>query len=486
MQSNGRRAPPQEDVHELEARTRRTDAPRSAMAREMGGADKVKRQHDGGRLTVRERIAAARRSGSFHEVGALSGIGEYDDRGDAAPRHAGQLRVRPRPHRRPAGGGGRRRLHRARRLGRCVDRQQAADGRRHGDRVPPADRAHHRRLGRRRLGQDHRDHGRVQPARRHRHHARLLAHDRQPGRGAGGRARAWARWPGWARRGWRRPLLGDDAAIGDVRRRPAGGGAAGPGRWTSRNWAAADIQTRSGAIDHAVDTEDEAFACARRFLSYLPPSVHALPPVHALRRRPRARRRDADERDPAQPPPGLQDAADHRERWSTAARFFEMGRNFGRSIIGGLARLEGRAGVAARQRPLSTTAARGRADTCQKITRFVDLAETFHLPVVYLMDCPGFMIGAGGRAHRHHPPRRARDGGDEPDHDAVVHGDRAQFLRRRRRRASARRPLLAALCLAVRLLGLAAARRRHRGRLPRRDRRRAPTRRPSSPKSRSG
>ncbi|MFZ4410977.1 MAG: carboxyl transferase domain-containing protein, partial [Paracraurococcus sp.] len=33
------------------------------------------------------------------------------------------------------------------------------------------------------------------------------------------------------------------------------------------------------------------------------------------------------------------------------------------------------------------------ADTCQKVIRFVDLAETFHLPVVYLMDCPGFMIG---------------------------------------------------------------------------------------------
>ena len=31
-------------------------ARRKAMAEEMGGADKVKRQHDGGRLTVRERI----------------------------------------------------------------------------------------------------------------------------------------------------------------------------------------------------------------------------------------------------------------------------------------------------------------------------------------------------------------------------------------------------------------------------------------------
>jgi len=33
------------------------------------------------------------------------------------------------------------------------------------------------------------------------------------------------------------------------------------------------------------------------------------------------------------------------------------------------------------------------ADTCQKVERFVDLAQTFHLPVVYLVDCPGFLIG---------------------------------------------------------------------------------------------
>jgi acetyl-CoA carboxylase carboxyltransferase component len=33
------------------------------------------------------------------------------------------------------------------------------------------------------------------------------------------------------------------------------------------------------------------------------------------------------------------------------------------------------------------------ADTCQKVVRFTDLAETFRLPVIYLEDCPGFLIG---------------------------------------------------------------------------------------------
>ena len=43
----------------------------------------------------------------------------------------------------------------------------------------------------------------------------------------------------------------------------------------------ADIQTRAGGVDHAVETEQGAFGCARRFLSYLPPSVFELPPTLA-------------------------------------------------------------------------------------------------------------------------------------------------------------------------------------------------------------
>src|SRR5215208_7381749 len=54
-------------------------ARREAFAREMGGVDKVKRQHDQGRLTVRERIDKLIDNNSFHEIGAISGIAEYDE-----------------------------------------------------------------------------------------------------------------------------------------------------------------------------------------------------------------------------------------------------------------------------------------------------------------------------------------------------------------------------------------------------------------------
>ena len=76
---------------------------REAFAREMGGADKVKRQHDGGRLTVRERIALLVDPGSFHEVGAISGKAEDDPAGDLASLTAANCVFGRGADRRPAG-----------------------------------------------------------------------------------------------------------------------------------------------------------------------------------------------------------------------------------------------------------------------------------------------------------------------------------------------------------------------------------------------
>ncbi len=54
---------------------------REAMARELGGVDKVQRQHDGGRMTVRERIDSLVDAESFHEIGAIAGKAEYGEDG---------------------------------------------------------------------------------------------------------------------------------------------------------------------------------------------------------------------------------------------------------------------------------------------------------------------------------------------------------------------------------------------------------------------
>ncbi len=72
--------------------------------------------------------------------------------------------------------------------------------------------------------------------------------------------------------------------------------------------------------------------------------------------------------------------------------FFEMGRMFGRSIITGFARLDGWPVAVLAGDPLFEGGA-WNADACNKIIRFVDTAQTFHLPVVHLVDCPGFQVG---------------------------------------------------------------------------------------------
>ena len=55
---------------------------RQEMTKRMGGADKVKRQHDGGRLTVRERIDRLVDKESFREIGTVAGKAEYDGKND--------------------------------------------------------------------------------------------------------------------------------------------------------------------------------------------------------------------------------------------------------------------------------------------------------------------------------------------------------------------------------------------------------------------
>ena len=45
---------------------------REAFAEELGGPERVKRQHDGGRYTIRERLATLCDPGSFHEIGKIA------------------------------------------------------------------------------------------------------------------------------------------------------------------------------------------------------------------------------------------------------------------------------------------------------------------------------------------------------------------------------------------------------------------------------
>lgn len=147
----------------------------------------------------------------------------------------------------------------------------------------------------------------------------------------------------------------------------------------------------SGAVDNEVESEEEAFEQIRRFLSYLPTSVWELPPVvessddperreeSLLSFIPRDRRKVYDMRKLL----GLVLDSDS---------FFEMGRYFGRPLIIGLARIDGiPVGVMANDP--KRAAGSIDADAGEKMARFVDLCDTFHLPVVNFVDNPGFLVG---------------------------------------------------------------------------------------------
>lgn len=161
---------------------------------------------------------------------------------------------------------------------------------------------------------------------------------------------------------------------------------------TKEELGGAHIHARnSGCVNNEVESEDEAFSQIRRVLSYLPSNVWQLPLRSENRddptRReeellsiiPRDRRRTYDIRKL------LQLILDHDS-------FFELERYYGKSLVAGFARLHGfPVGVMAndpKQLGGSFDAA-----ACEKATRFIDLCDTFHLPLVNFVDQPGFLIG---------------------------------------------------------------------------------------------
>ena len=72
--------------------------------------------------------------------------------------------------------------------------------------------------------------------------------------------------------------------------------------------------------------------------------------------------------------------------------FIEVGKNYGQSVITGLARVDGWPVALLAGDPYYYGGG-WTADSSNKVTRFVDIAETFHLPVINLVDNPGFLIG---------------------------------------------------------------------------------------------
>ncbi|HSR12308.1 MAG TPA: carboxyl transferase domain-containing protein [Thermodesulfobacteriota bacterium] len=153
-----------------------------------------------------------------------------------------------------------------------------------------------------------------------------------------------------------------------------------------------EIHTRGfGAVDNEASSEEDAFEQIRKFLSYLPDSVYEAPPVVQSADPPGRREEELIRivpREKRRPYPVRRILQLILDRES----FFEIGGRHGTSVVTGLARLSGRpVGVMGHDPRFHGGAVTAHA--ADKMARFIDLCDTFHLPMVYFVDNPGFMIG---------------------------------------------------------------------------------------------
>ncbi|MCZ6887416.1 MAG: propionyl-CoA carboxylase [Gammaproteobacteria bacterium] len=162
-------------------------------------------------------------------------------------------------------------------------------------------------------------------------------------------------------------------------------------RLTKDELGGAHIHAKSGIVDNIAEDEHDALLQARQFLSYLPSSVYQSAP--------RIESTDDPER-------MEQDLIDAVPRDSNAPfdmraivrmvvdidSFFEIAADYGASQIAGLARLDGQSvGVLAND--CTSYAGAMTAQAAQKYRRFVEMCDTFHIPIINFIDQPGFMIG---------------------------------------------------------------------------------------------
>ena len=150
----------------------------------------------------------------------------------------------------------------------------------------------------------------------------------------------------------------------------------------------------SGLVDLAVDTDAQAIDAVKRFLSYLPGHCNAAPPEYPV-------------------PPGSDDAAARLVDLVPTERSkvydvhkvidaivdtgsqFELKVRYGKAIVTSFGRLDGKSVGFIASNPIAKGGALD-VDACQKATGFMVLCDSFNIPIVFLVDVPGFLIGVEG------------------------------------------------------------------------------------------
>ncbi|MHB8916652.1 MAG: acyl-CoA carboxylase subunit beta [Desulfocucumaceae bacterium] len=149
--------------------------------------------------------------------------------------------------------------------------------------------------------------------------------------------------------------------------------------------------TVSGCGDYLASTEGEAITACRKYFAFMPQNYSEKPALTGAV--PPAPGRDIEDIIPQNEnqPFNIQDVID---RLIDEGSWFEIKKLFATELLTGLARIGGRAvGILANQ-----SMEKGGVlfvDSADKAARFMNLCDAFNIPLLFLMDVPGFMIGKG-------------------------------------------------------------------------------------------
>ncbi|NCN26385.1 acyl-CoA carboxylase subunit beta [bacterium] len=146
----------------------------------------------------------------------------------------------------------------------------------------------------------------------------------------------------------------------------------------------------SGVGDVLAQNEEEALALGRRYLDYFPQCFDVAPPEHKVL--PPAMDLKIDEILPENDSQAY-DMMKVIEGLVDEGSFFEMKKLFARELLTGFARIDGRTiGIVANQPRMKGGVLF--VDSADKAARFVFLCNAFRIPLLFLSDVPGFMIGS--------------------------------------------------------------------------------------------
>jgi acetyl-CoA carboxylase carboxyltransferase component len=153
----------------------------------------------------------------------------------------------------------------------------------------------------------------------------------------------------------------------------------------------ADMHCRvSGCGDVLVDTEQEAIEFCKDYLSYLPSNCHEEPPFMEPKA-PQEQKKSLDELIPENQNKAF-DMKKVIKHLVDDSEFLEIKKLFAQELITAFARIDGRSvGIVASQpKHLGGVLFVNSAD---KAARFINLCDAFGVPLIFLADVPGFMIG---------------------------------------------------------------------------------------------